>query len=173
MRAIDLGHFGGKRTIDIHRDLGNLPLAQSLLQNVNDELRAAETESGDEHLTVAIHRVANRRVELLDCFLKRSMQAVAVGTFTDQHIGGRNDAGWFENWQPAPAHIATEGQRSLTIQRGDGDVNHRGTEDVTGFDKAKPHALGHVGFAAIWHGYESVEDFLDIDDGVKRLHPRL
>src|ERR1043165_1029884 len=54
MLAIYLGDVGGHRAIDINRQARHRAGTDRVAQEVDDQLRAAEAERGNEHLAVAL-----------------------------------------------------------------------------------------------------------------------
>ena len=148
-------------------------MPQADLKQMNDELRAAETERGYEGFAAAFDGAAHGLVEFRHCIGEGGMRAVAVGAFADQHIRGRNRMSALEDRLIAAAEIAGEAERFFPLRRISTEVNNGRAEHVAGFDVAEPQAAADLGFLLVRHGHQSREDAIDIVVSVKRLHPRL
>jgi len=132
------------------------------LQQVNDQLRTAEAEGGDEHLAAALDGAVDRLVKSGDGLLEAAVRAVAVGAFAHEQVRRGNRLRGFQDRQIAAAEVAAEGEFLRAVRCFGHEVDHRRAEHVARFNQPEMHAGGRFAIHAVLHRHQHAENTIDI-----------
>ena len=172
VQAIDLGGVHAQRAVHKDRHPGQLARQRQLVQRINDLLRAADRERGDDDLALSVQRLAHQLADLGIGACLRRVHARAVGALDLQVIHVLHRLRVAQNVVVAAADVAAEQIAKLAPVLANVEHHLRRAEDVAGVAERHRHAVRHRKRAVIVDADKLADGLVGILGGVKRFDRR-
>jgi hypothetical protein len=114
---------------------------------------------------VAGGRASQDFAEAFRRFVDRLMRHAAIGAFAHDQMGVRDWGRVAENGQPWSAEVAGKRQPAVA----DPKMDHRGAEQVSGFDEPYFEIVSYLKGRFIWHGLKLEQRSINVSAGVTRV----
>ena len=146
--------------------LRELSLLAQEVQAIQDFLRAAHCERGDDHLVAVVVAVGDGFGQFVERRFLVLVVAVAVGAFNEQIIRLTRNDGIVHEQRAGPSEVAGKDETGRLAVFGNGKFQKGRTENMPGIPVGDDNARMRLNRLAVFHDTELIRNLSRVIDGI-------